>query len=51
VHHASGVVALLRGDLVTAEAEASAALRIDPSFARARELLRLVYAERKRRAG
>jgi tetratricopeptide (TPR) repeat protein len=50
VHHAAGVVALLQGDLATAEREASDALRIDPRFERARELLRLVYAERKRRA-
>ena len=51
VHHAAGVVALLRGDLAAAEREASEALRIDPRFERARELLKLVYAERKRRAG
>jgi hypothetical protein len=50
VRHARGVVALLRGDLATAEAEASEALRLDPSFERARELLRRVYAEHKRRA-
>jgi tetratricopeptide (TPR) repeat protein len=50
VRHAAGVVALLQGDLATAEREASEALRIDPRFERARELLRLVYAERKRRA-
>jgi tetratricopeptide (TPR) repeat protein len=50
VRHARGLVAFLRGDLATAEAEAIAALRIDPDFARARDLLRRVYAERKRRA-
>jgi tetratricopeptide (TPR) repeat protein len=50
VRHARGVVALMRGDLVTAEREASEALRIDGRFERARDLLRLVYAERERRA-
>jgi Flp pilus assembly protein TadD len=51
VRIATGWVALLRGDLATAESEASEALRIAPGMERARELLRRVYAERRRRAG
>lgn len=50
VRAARGLVAFLRGDLVRAEREANAALRADPGLRRARDLLQLVYAERKRRA-
>jgi tetratricopeptide (TPR) repeat protein len=47
---ATSWVALLRGDLATAETEAKAALQMAPGLARAREVLRRVQAERQRRA-
>jgi protein O-mannosyl-transferase len=51
VHHATGLLAFLRGDLLTAEREASEALRIEPTSAKARDLLQRVYAARKHRSG
>jgi protein O-mannosyl-transferase len=50
VRIATSWVALLRGDLAAAEAEANAALRLAPEHGRAREVLRRVQAERQRRA-
>jgi tetratricopeptide (TPR) repeat protein len=50
LHIATSWVALLRGDLASAEAEANAALRLAPGLPRAREALRRVQAERQRRA-
>jgi tetratricopeptide (TPR) repeat protein len=50
VRSARAVVALARGDLALAEREASEALRLDPRFGRARDVLRRVDAERRSRA-
>jgi tetratricopeptide (TPR) repeat protein len=50
LHTATSWVALLRGDLAAAEAEANAALRLAPGLPQAREMLRRVQAERQRRA-